>query len=1235
MNKNEAKEIINLTFSNDFDEERYQKFVSNLFKHYKLVNRITTGSFIKQSFIPFVTEYKVLGSFEDSESNTIDILEVSLRKTSTLEQARLAQRNFIAEYLKSRSKDAALVAFISPDSTDWRLSFVKLEHSLEVIDEKLKTKEEITPAKRWSFLVGKNEGSHTAQSRFVNLLMSNQEPNLAEIESAFDIETVTKEFFNKYVDLFFRLKENLDSLLEKDEIIKRDFEAKEISTVDFAKKTLGQIIFLYFLQKKGWFGVAPDQKWGDGPKKFLRELFERRRKYGNNFFNNILEPLFYEALAQDRGSESIYPRLNNCRMPFLNGGLFEPMNGYLWETTDIIIPDELFSNNNRTKEGDLGDGILDVFDRYNFTVNENEPLEKEVAVDPEMLGKVFENLLDIKDRKSKGAFYTPREIVHYMCQESLINYLDTETKNEISREDLELFIKKGDRIIENDKIGLDRKEERINKYGSDKYKDSTYVLLLPETVRVRADKLDSLLKNIKVADPAVGSGAFPLGMINEIVRARKVLNVYIQNNTSDYELKKHTITNSIYGVDIDQGAVDIAKLRLWLALIVDEETPHPLPNLDHKIMQGNSLISEYEGIKLFDDSILEGSQQQEREKLKATMNRKLSLLQKEYFDLLSEKKLTVFKKTEIEKEIKSLKKRLEDTSQKKEIQNTNIGLFDIPNKKYMLTKKAELLQGKIEEFINESQRSKKQSLREDIDNLKWELIEATLKEQGKENKLDEIQQFRRKNIKPFFIWKLEFSDVFREKGGFDIIIANPPYVGESGNKEIFRPIAKGNLRKFYQGKMDLFYFFFHLALDLGHRKAKCAFITTNYFLTAFGARKLRKDLQERATIYDLINFNELKIFESALGQHNIITIFSKEKNLERQANTTLTKNKGVAIEKVLADIVERRDTNTEYNFVSQDNLYDGVESYIRLQGNSNQKDPIHIILNKIQNAGDLLSSFCNINQGVVSGCDYITKKHFKNINADADIKLNDGIFVFNLDNHRDREAVASFNEIERRLLRPFYKNSDIYRFYSSSKHTKLLLYHNCNLETSPYQNIFKYIFKFSDILKLRLINYKENYHWTKLHRTREESIFIGNKIVVPYRCKINTFAMNSLEWFCRSDCYVITEKNNECDLRYILALLNSSLYFQWLYHRGKRKGEILELFQTPLSEIPIKKITHHAQKPFIDFVEQIFDETSKDDYDPNKPSIKQQELENEIDKLVMDLYELTDEEKDIIRRACK
>ena len=149
-----------------------------------------------------------------------------------------------------------------------------------------------------------------------------------------------------------------------------------------------------------------------------------RGEYGKfkNCFNDLLEPLFYDTLATDRGDAAWSDQFHS-RIPFLNGGLFEPLCDYDWKGTNISLPNELFVNSLMSSEGDAGTGILDVFDRYNFTVNEAEPLEQEVAIDPEMLGKVFENLIEDNLRKGSGTFYTPREVVHYMCQESLISYL--------------------------------------------------------------------------------------------------------------------------------------------------------------------------------------------------------------------------------------------------------------------------------------------------------------------------------------------------------------------------------------------------------------------------------------------------------------------------------------------------------------------------------------------------------------------------------------------------------------------------------------------------------------------------------------------------------------------------------------------------------------------------------------------------------------------------------------------
>jgi len=236
-----------------------------------------------------------------------------------------------------------------------------------------------------------------------------------------------------------------------------------------------------------------------------------------------------------------------------------------------------------------------------------------------MLGKVFENLLEVKDRKSKGTYYTPREIVHYMCQESLINYLNSECGEKINRKDIETLIQYGESVVEHD--------SRVEQEGKE---TETYSYKLPESIRKNAQSIDDKLKNIRVCDPAIGSGAFPVGMMTEIVRTRNTLTSYFddKDDRSIYNFKRDAIQNSLYGVDIDPGAVEIAKLRLWLSLMVDEEDIKqikPLPNLDYKIMQGNSLLEEFEGIKLFDDRLLDSNIPANDDKIKKLETREKEL----------------------------------------------------------------------------------------------------------------------------------------------------------------------------------------------------------------------------------------------------------------------------------------------------------------------------------------------------------------------------------------------------------------------------------------------------------------------------------------------------------------------------------------------------------------------------------------------------------------------------------
>jgi hypothetical protein len=1195
MDKKQASSKIKDTFGSEFDRDIFFDFIRNLL-NLNFTDFLHRSVSIYDTYKQHVQSLEVVAKFNDGQ-NKIDVLIVTLVKDTSLDKARTMQRNFIARYLIEKQGDAALVAFTSPDAEDWRFSLIKMDLGFKKTNNGIKVEQEFTPAKRWSFLVGKNENSHTAQSQLVGILANDEdEPTLEELEQAFSIETVTNEFFTKYTDLFLRMKEALDTLLENDPQLKADFKEKDVDTVDFAKKTMGQMAFLYFLQKKGWFGVAPNKEWGTGVKNFLREVFERREKYGENFFDNVLEPLFYKALAIDRGDKNdIYSELNDCRMPFLNGGLFEPMNGYSWSDTHIRLPDELFSNNTKTKEGDIGNGILDVFDRYNFTVNESEPLEQEVAVDPEMLGKVFENLLKIKDRKSKGAFYTPREIVHYMCQESLINYLETETNSLIPKVDIESFIQQGSQIIQNDKSIIDQ--------GGNKGK-----LLLRQSVIDQAEELDDLLANIKVCDPAVGSGAFPLGMLNEIVTARTILGIHLRSDLSAYKLKLHAISNSIYGVDIDPGAVEIAKLRFWLSLVVEEDNPTPLPNLEHKIMQGNSLVSQYEGIELFDDDLLNNT-----ESVKRKISEENKIIDMCQDRLLSHESLSSVDITSIKKDAEKAHKKIKSL-EKKLSEVATAGLFD--KAREVARQKAKLLQSKIAEYITIDSKTNKENLKQEIDNLKWDLIEATLEDRGETDKLDEIKRLRKKRVKPFFIWKLEFGEVFKNNGGFDVVIANPPYAGEKKHKGIFFDVQKGNLKEYYLGKMDFFYFFFHLALDIGKAKSQHAFITTNYWITALGARKLRTDLKNRALLNSIINFNELKIFKSAAGQHNMITTFTKDKELDHCVKTYIVNRVGAISNMGLNKIISGQDEQVQYFFPQQNTLFDGVENYIRPTGIGNINNPIDSVLGKIQNSNALLGSVVNIHKGITTGLDKFYAMTLENFNK-LEIPNNELVY-----------------------FKDWYKNSDICKYGASTKISKKVLYFS-KYDTNPSE--FRHIYEKmllpnrEKLTNRKDANLRGNFKkgiWWVLATPRLEIEFNNPKIVVPQRSKTNTFGYNETEWYGSGDIYYISLfGDSEVSLKYILAILNSKLYYQWLYHRGKRKGETLELYQKPLSEVPINKISHEAQKPFVDLIDKILSITLDDNYNCKKPSKDQKKLEHEIDRLVYQLYDLTDEEIAIVEKA--
>jgi len=619
----------------------------------------------------------------------------------------------------------AVVVFNSRNSENWRLSLMTISFD---INEKNKIVSNLSNPKRKSFFLGPNAKIATA-NQF--LFSKGKAEDFEDLESRFDVEIVTKEFFNNYKKLYTKL---LD-YLKNDRAFNVFADKHGLELEIFGKKLLGQIVFIYFLQKKGWLGAKKGDNISNGDKAFLRSLFAKCKQDGKNFFNDCLEHLFYNCLNKlPERAGSFYREKFDCQIPFLNGGLFEPINDYRWHEEFINIPNEIFSNNEDS-------GILDIFDLYNFTIDENTPDDQEISVDPEMLGKVFENLLESNTRKGQGAFYTPREIVHYMCQESLINYLDS-----------------------NSGIGRKTAEEYV------KYFDSREDIKTVTGWEEEIVKLDKLVQNIKVCDPACGSGAFLVGMLNEIIKLRYLLRILNPNlpKRTVYDLKKETIQNCLYGVDIDPGAVDIAKLRFWLSIVVDENIDdiEPLPNLDYKIMQGNSLL---EDLVIGDSAI----------KFNFDGRRKIDGRTREQKELFAQGGV----------QGKLILEESDTLAEKLERYHAEYFSVTDPEKKKILKKKIdniedELIQSKCQEEIRSAESVIQNSTGESKKILKS--TEKTLAVKGV------LEKWKKDKLRPFFPWKLHFGEVFnRENGGFDVVIANPPYGADIDKKEL--KFIKNNL----------------------------------------------------------------------------------------------------------------------------------------------------------------------------------------------------------------------------------------------------------------------------------------------------------------------------------------------------------------------------------------------------------------------------------------------------------
>jgi hypothetical protein len=587
-----------------------------------------------------------------------------------------------------------LLAAGAEDGSEWQLVYPSTQGEKEVLRR-----------------ITLHRGQHhrTVAEQLAVVYARAQKTGVADaLDRAYDVEAVTKEFFKEYKRIFDHAMAEVKGFPDENE--------RRL----FCQTLFNRLMFIYFLQRKGWLRFKDSTD-------YLHTLWNDAQGEGENFYDVQLRLLFFAGLNNERTADFDHARKIVepiiGEVPFLNGGLFAESE--LDKRPGIHVPNTVIKSL-----------LSDLFHKFNFTISESTPYDVQVAVDPEMLGKVFEEL--VTGRHETGSYYTPRPIVSFMCREALKGYLKTRVSG-----------------LSDDAVA--------------RYVDQHDVSAITREAAVRI--LDAL-ETITIVDPACGSGAYLLGMMQELLELENLLyNPSLIARAEDtYKSKLRIIEKNVYGVDIDQFAVNTAMLRLWLSLIVDYEgegDPLPLPNLDFKISCGDSLVG--------------------------------------------------------------------------------------PNP---------------QEIISDMFRAKCNEMAGELAELKAEFLVATGSEKD-----DLLRQIKAQMVslqrmmvhtdvlKTAVDWRVAFADVF-ERGGFDVVVANPPYVRQELIK-VQKPQLRGIYGTLYSGTADLYVYFYYRALQLLRAGGMLVFISSNkWFRAAYGS-KLRELLATHAAIYSITDFADLPVFESA------------------------------------------------------------------------------------------------------------------------------------------------------------------------------------------------------------------------------------------------------------------------------------------------------------------------------------------------------------------------------------
>ncbi|MDQ1336707.1 MAG: hypothetical protein QG552_3657, partial [Thermodesulfobacteriota bacterium] len=642
---------------------------------------------------------------------------------------------------------------------------------------------------------------------------------------AFQKERVTDEFYKVYKQVF----EDVKQALEK---TRSGSQAHA-----FTQMLMNRLMLLYFVQKRGWL---------DHNRGFLKDFYETYRQsetHGTSFYQDYLAPLFFGGFNREPGFENLSipdsVRQIFTNAPYLNGGMF--VRSHEIDAVDIHVPDVAFEL------------MFDrLFERYNFTVREDTPLDIELAIDPELLGNVYQRIIGEEERGLSGLFYTQPTEVTFMCQRALMEYLARHIqgkRNEIIR------------LIMN-------------------------CLDPPDDIDLPWDHVEQLLSNVKICDVACGSGAFLVAMLHLLVDLRTLVRKRLGQATDAFQLKKEIISKNLYGADVKAHAVRIAELRLWLSLVVDAPDDfvqkHPneplLPNLSYRLRQGDSLTEDFAGVPLH----LRGEFDATSKRIPPVIGKIYDLEQKIFNGQVKSGDLAGIKS-----EHKRLERELFQGILKDRMESVRA---QIRSHKRNLEKPRHIQQGLFGTEAEQLQLDFEKAFHKETES-KIAALEQTYAEYGR---LLESEDFGKLNERDYVLWEIDFAEVFMSKGGFDIIVGNPPYVRqeEIGPPAIVNRLTTPAERKAYKEKLiravqaflgrdvridrksDLYVYFYYLGMSLLNKEGVFVFLTSNSWLDVGYGAGLQEWLLHNMEVKDIYDNQAKRSFKSA-DVNTVIVVFNK------------------------------------------------------------------------------------------------------------------------------------------------------------------------------------------------------------------------------------------------------------------------------------------------------------------------------------------------------------------------